>query len=127
MNFLHIQGNSKHGKVEIKPLIAKKLSNHFLADGTLRLYGGNTRYEGILEIYHSNRWGSICDDGWNSVASIVACRQMGYPGYSSYITSRTITNDFWLDDVRCSGGDLMISKSDLSLVPLYFVFFYWLY
>ena len=79
----------------------------FSVDGTLRLYGG-TGYTGILEIYHSNRWGSICDDGWNSVASRVACRQMGYPGYSSYTTSRTITNDFWLDDVRCNGGEASI-------------------
>ena len=68
----------------------------------------STRYDGILEIYHSNRWGSICDDGWNSVASIVACRQMGYPDYSSYITSRTITNDFWLDDIICGGEEISI-------------------
>ena len=30
---------------------------------------------------------------------------MGYPGYSSYTISRTIWNDFWLDDVRCNGNE----------------------
>ena len=30
---------------------------------------------------------------------------MGYPGYISHTTSRTITNDFWLDDVRCGGNE----------------------
>ena len=78
--------------------------------GTLRLYGGNTRYDGILEIYYSNRWGSICDDGWSSVASRVACRQMDYLGYSSYTTSRTITNDFWLDGARCSGNESSVES-----------------
>ena len=81
-----------------------------LVDGTLRLNGRTTTHEGILEIYHSNIWGSICDDGWNEAASKVACRQMRFRGYISYSTSRTITNTFWLDDVRCNGGESSITS-----------------
>ena len=81
-----------------------------LVDGTLRLNGRTTGFEGILEIYHSNRWGSICDDGWDEVASEVACKQMGFREYISYSTSSTITNKFWLDDVRCNGDETSITS-----------------
>ena len=39
------------------------------------------------------------------VASRVACRQMGYPSYTAYTTSGIVTNDFWLDNVKCSGNE----------------------
>ena len=68
----------------------KYLLTLLLADGTLRLNGRTAGNEGILEIYHSNSWGSICNDFWNEVASDVACKQMGFRRYISFSTSNTI-------------------------------------
>ena len=78
-----------------------------VSDGTLRLYGSGTD-DGVLEIFHNGRWGTVCDDGWSSIESIVACRQLGYTNYVSYRHGNTITTDFWLDDVRCNGNESLL-------------------
>lgn len=46
--------------------------------GSIRLVNGKCSSEGRLEIYHDNRWGTICDDYFNCAAAMVACRQLGY-------------------------------------------------
>ena len=76
-------------------------------DGEVRLYGSGTN-DGILEIYHNNQWGSVCDDGWSSEESIVACKQLGFITYSSYSHGNSITTNFWLDDVTCTGDESML-------------------
>ena len=75
-----------------------------MIDGTLRLYGNGTN-DGILEIYHSGRWGTVCDDGWGSEESIVACKQLGSTNYVFYKHGNSITHDLWLDDVICNGNE----------------------
>ena len=53
------------------------------SSGDLRLARGshtNTSYtSGRLEIFLNGRWGTVCDDLWDSANSDVACRQLGYP------------------------------------------------
>ena len=73
-------------------------------DGSLRLYGSGNN-DGILEIYHNGRWGTVCDHGWGSEESIVACRQLGYNTYVSYRHGNNITKVFWLDNVICNWNE----------------------
>ena len=54
------------------------LSAYFPKEGGLRLVGGRAANEGNIEIYHMNRWGSICDDEWDLNDGIVACRSLNY-------------------------------------------------
>jgi len=55
---------------------------NYLTAGELRLARGtrtSTSYtSGRLEIYFNGWWGTVCDDGWYSANSDVACRQLGY-------------------------------------------------
>ncbi|VDI02394.1 Hypothetical predicted protein [Mytilus galloprovincialis] len=70
-------------------------------EGDLRLNGG-TDY-GILEIYHSNSWGSICDDGFTKDNAIVACRQMKLRStHAEFYTAGNGVGMIWLDDVICT-------------------------
>ena len=71
----------------------------------LRLVDGNGFSTGRLEVFHEGIWGTVCDDGWSQMNSIVACRELGF-------STGTFTRDFlggrgqiWLDDVACTEAD----------------------
>ena len=47
-------------------------------DGDVRLVGGQSAYEGRVEVCLSQRWGTVTDDGWSTADVQVACKQLGY-------------------------------------------------
>ena len=55
--------------------------------GELRLTRGSlsssSYTSGRLEIFINGRWGTVCDDGWTTANTAVACRQLGFAGSSS--------------------------------------------
>ena len=50
----------------------------FLSDNTLRLVGGQTPYEGRVEVYHNGVWGTICDDSWTAKDTTFVCQAFGF-------------------------------------------------
>ena len=48
--------------------------------GDIRLRGGNSTYEGRVELCSQGLWGGIVNDyTWDTQNAMVACRQLGFP------------------------------------------------
>ena len=45
---------------------------------------------GRLQIYINNTWGTVCDDNFGSLEAGIACRQLGFTGYSSYYSAEDV-------------------------------------
>jgi len=46
--------------------------------GSIRLRGDSTTLNGRVEVCLNGDWGTVCDDGWETVDANVACQQLGY-------------------------------------------------
>ena len=52
----------------------------YTADFAVRLVDGTHTYNGRVEVYHSDEWGTICDDSFGFEEAVVICHELGYPG-----------------------------------------------
>ena len=82
------------------------------AEGDLRLIGGSGPHEGRVEIFHSGRWGTVCDDFWGPLDAMVVCRQLGYTGRATALRRAFFgegEDPIWLDNVGCAGAEARLT------------------
>ena len=78
----------------------------------MRLVGGNSS-AGRVEVFHNERWGTVCDDGWGAQDAAVVCRHLGFSGTAIALQGAYFgrgTGRIWLDDVACSGTEAALSE-----------------
>eukprot|EP00731_Ephydatia_muelleri_P030942 Em0022g456a len=81
-------------------------------NGSVRLQGGREQNEGRVELCIGGEWGTVCDQGWNSTAAQVVCRQLGHPNtpaalaiaipHASYGIG---TGRIWFAHISCHGDE----------------------
>ncbi|CAK6983345.1 deleted in malignant brain tumors 1 protein isoform X1, partial [Scomber scombrus] len=80
----------------------------------VRLAGsGSTQCSGRVEIYYDNTWGTVCDDDWDLQDAEVVCRELNCGTAVNAPQSAHFgegTGQIWLDDVRCSGREMSLTK-----------------
>uniref|UniRef100_A0A669CF09 Deleted in malignant brain tumors 1 protein-like n=1 Tax=Oreochromis niloticus TaxID=8128 RepID=A0A669CF09_ORENI len=89
-----------------------------ICSGPIRLVGsGSTRCSGRVEVYHSNCWGTVCDDGWDLNDAEVVCRQLNCGSALEVPQSAHFgagTGQIWLDHVTCSGSESSLTECQHS-------------
>ena len=84
---------------------------YFTVGASLRLVGGASPAEGILQIFIEGFWGTVCRRGWGRKSADVACRLLGYTrsietvDSFKYLSSEIGSSPIWLDDVKCNGDE----------------------
>ena len=79
----------------------------------MRLLGGRLPNEGRVEIFYSDRWGTVCDDGWTDREADVVCRQLGYPHGGIAFPDQRFgpgLDPIWLDSVVCEENGVTLSE-----------------
>ena len=81
--------------------------------------GGSGPFEGRVEVFLRDAWGTVCNDGWDSVDGDVVCRQLGYAGAALVRSFGAGVGHIWLDEVECTGSEENITQCDSNDVGVH--------
>ncbi|XP_062572436.1 deleted in malignant brain tumors 1 protein-like [Saccostrea cucullata] len=81
----------------------------------VRLTGGPSNQEGLLQVNYAGQWGTVCDDDFTNNAAKVVCNSLGLSYIkavavpaATYKSSNTNYGPIWLDGTNCTGTESSI-------------------
>ncbi|XP_071503652.1 scavenger receptor cysteine-rich domain-containing group B protein-like isoform X1 [Diadema antillarum] len=87
-------------------------------EGDVKLANSVEDHEGRVEIFHNNKWYTVCDDGWDINDARVVCRQLGFQDVLKTWSQGTPFGpgiaDILLDNVDCKGDESNLLECDHS-------------
>ncbi|XP_036941411.1 deleted in malignant brain tumors 1 protein-like isoform X1 [Acanthopagrus latus] len=76
---------------------------------------GPSRCSGRVEVYHSDSWGTVCDDQWSTANAEVVCRELDCGTVLEAKKGAFFgegKDQIWLDDVQCTGRESSVLKCE---------------
>uniref|UniRef100_A0A8C2XB48 SRCR domain-containing protein n=1 Tax=Cyclopterus lumpus TaxID=8103 RepID=A0A8C2XB48_CYCLU len=70
---------------------------------TVRLVPGKAR--GRVEVNYKGVWGTVCDDGFDTVDGKVICKMLGFQTAIYTFTASPGSGRIWLDELQCLGTE----------------------
>ena len=77
----------------------------------VRLVGGSSYHEGIVEVNYNGEWGTVCGNGWDDFDAGVVCRQLGFGSSGTAIGSAGFgptSGSIFLDNILCNGDESIL-------------------
>ena len=78
----------------------------------VKLTGGISKNEGVVEVLYRDKWISICNDTWDQLAANVVCRQLGYTEVEEIITDYRFghrNHSLNISNTTCSGQEYSLN------------------
>ncbi|CAB1329750.1 unnamed protein product, partial [Coregonus sp. 'balchen'] len=81
--------------------------------GVICAVNGPNNCSGRVEVFHSGKWGTVCDDDWDQMDAQVVCRELGFGEALEAFGSdrfREGSGSISLDVLACSGSEDSLLK-----------------
>ena len=89
---------------------------------SVRLYGGTSMNEGIVQVYYNETWGAVCalqdesdvqSTSHNFLLSNIVCKELGYKGAvkqqsQNLYSNKSYSGDAWIEHLLCRGSETSI-------------------
>ena len=76
----------------------------------VRLVGGNSYSDGIVEVYFNGEWGTVCNYGWDQQDANVVCKQLGFDSALLVDFGQISGVDISLENLMCSTSDRTLAS-----------------
>ena len=78
-------------------------------DFVVRLVGGGSHTEGLVEVYYSGSWGTVCHNDWDDRLATMVCAQLGLSSSGSSADFAPGVGSISISNIICSGNETVLA------------------